>query len=895
MWAYLGGECDLAARRQGDGRLPGVVPDWDPRVERRTEAGTARARSPVFRGRELPLLPNPPVPPPSGQTRYFQNQYVIPDRYTPPVTEQYVRPTYAEVVRDRPAVREHVLTSAHVPVTHYPVTHVPVTAYEPKMTLPLYEAPPRVPSPPRVTRERRDQRVYDRARPRYTYEETRGRAPVRARDAQYSRYAPRDRPDSDWDDRRSPRRAPHRSYTPPRRVTYRLDGGSVRVDRARQRERRLPRRPSPRPRRDYSLSPSPSRPARRPRTGPTRRQPRARDGTDTNARSGRPPRPPPPRAARGRAAVRASRRRNRDLHAEDSDESPETIRRPADPVVGRLIRHFFKIIKTKHHLTNVTPSPDCPGPPRIAKMVESLSNFIKPAFPTANVTELIHANANNWGYTSLQIMREHYEALLSELIAQLPPFDPDWLQAFEVAQRWAKRAFSRYKPDLFQQCFDLIEAAYLQEETGQETQPPPPPAEGDWPQPQVVRAREPAVRNPVIVAAQVHPRLAPPPPPSSPPPRHRPPRPQSLSRSPSPPPSPRDAHNQGSSELMRVGQSPHTTPPLSSDPQVEVTSNGSVAIAADRVITTTATSPPAPISPSIQRVHTRVQIATVIDQVPQPGGLLPPLVQRTVRVSRRTSAAVLSESLYDDSIVPAPLPPRASTPRGDPLCVPPAVSDAPGSPELSRDALSEITRAERSALASFRSDTLARPRRSRDRYGVTTHISTDRKKQDWTLSITKSVLWVGDSNLNRMACHDYPCLQIDSFPGANFRTIAHVLETAVAHQLVTHLVISVGINNRRQKGRETAVRQLQAAVRAAKARFPHASLYIPVLNFSQSLPASEQEVLNTLNSYIRRNQNFIPPLPDSDFQTVQDDIHWTAETARRMRDHWLSHLNLPAQ
>lgn len=179
-----------------------------------------------------------------------------------------------------------------------------------------------------------------------------------------------------------------------------------------------------------------------------------------------------------------------------------------------------------------------------------------------------------------------------------------------------------------------------------------------------------------------------------------------------------------------------------------------------------------------------------------------------------------------------------------------------------------------------------------NRFGPTRHIRTDRKMVDWTVSVSKKWLFIGDSNLSRLPHHGFADLQIDSFPGATFRHLGAVLLKAVVQVRVEKVLISCGLNSRGQKFKETTLKQLQTAIRMVKRRFPFAEIWVPLLNYSTALPESDQRNLIKLNGHIFRNLPFVSPLPVDKFQTERDNIHWTRETARDMFDHWSTALNL---
>lgn len=121
---------------------------------------------------------------------------------------------------------------------------------------------------------------------------------------------------------------------------------------------------------------------------------------------------------------------------------PKVTYQPASPQFGKLIRKLHGVIKMVHHLQNVALKPGKQEPRMISRMVEVLTGMIKPASPTQRTLDLIAGNAKNWGYTTYQILMEHYESGLDDLLEELSALlTPDWKKAFEVAVRWAKKNF----------------------------------------------------------------------------------------------------------------------------------------------------------------------------------------------------------------------------------------------------------------------------------------------------------------------------------------------------------------------------------------------------------------------------------------------------------------------
>lgn len=171
------------------------------------------------------------------------------------------------------------------------------------------------------------------------------------------------------------------------------------------------------------------------------------------------------------------------------------------------------------------------------------------------------------------------------------------------------------------------------------------------------------------------------------------------------------------------------------------------------------------------------------------------------------------------------------------------------------------------------------------------HLNTNRKLQDWGLCVRKTNLILGDSNLSRFPPFQHQDLQIDSYPGATFRHAESVLRKALSNRAVKMVILAFGINSRNQKPHSTTIKQLQGALRVAKRKFPEATILVPELNFSDTLPQKEKSNLKVLNTYITTSCDYIPQLPNQDFRTDRDGVHWSHHTASRMLDHWLSQVN----
>ncbi|KAL2076529.1 hypothetical protein ACEWY4_027874 [Coilia grayii] len=172
------------------------------------------------------------------------------------------------------------------------------------------------------------------------------------------------------------------------------------------------------------------------------------------------------------------------------------------------------------------------------------------------------------------------------------------------------------------------------------------------------------------------------------------------------------------------------------------------------------------------------------------------------------------------------------------------------------------------------------------------HIQTHKKLTDWTLTARKKWLILGDSNLSRVPEYNIPDLQVDSYPGATFRHAEAILERAKPLVRVEKVVLAFGILHMEQKPKQTAVKQLQRAIKMAKDKFPHAEVWVPLINYSTRLQREFQTNLTELNAHIKANMPFLPKLPEDLFQT-EDKIHWTKPTAKAMFQHWAQCLKLP--
>ena len=172
---------------------------------------------------------------------------------------------------------------------------------------------------------------------------------------------------------------------------------------------------------------------------------------------------------------------------------------------------------------------------------------------------------------------------------------------------------------------------------------------------------------------------------------------------------------------------------------------------------------------------------------------------------------------------------------------------------------------------------------------VTRHPHTSQKNVTWKLQPSKPVLIIGDSNIARVHKFSNNNIQLDSYPGAKCTHGTSILDKLNQCPETQKVILSFGINHKEQRP-QTAIKQLQTLIKMARGKFPNASIWIPMINFSQSLPAPEQDTLRQLNDYIHTKKH-IPTIPTCQFKVVADHVHWTEPTARAIIREWMKHLN----
>lgn len=78
----------------------------------------------------------------------------------------------------------------------------------------------------------------------------------------------------------------------------------------------------------------------------------------------------------------------------------------------------------------------------------------------------------------------------------------------------------------------------------------------------------------------------------------------------------------------------------------------------------------------------------------------------------------------------------------------------------------------------------------------------------------------------------------------------------------------------------------------AQSVFPNADVFFPLINFSPLLPKEEQQNLTSINNFAAKRFQILKPLPDDQFNTVGDNIHWTPETTQNILVNWCKQVQI---
>ncbi|KAK5931555.1 hypothetical protein CesoFtcFv8_000158 [Champsocephalus esox] len=119
---------------------------------------------------------------------------------------------------------------------------------------------------------------------------------------------------------------------------------------------------------------------------------------------------------------------------------PLLPRAPQETPLGHGVnQNVFKLLQAIHHgeILDEAARRGSP-PPGMARKVQFLTSFIKPAAPNCHTLKLVEDNTGMWLQRNLEILKTHYSDLLTVLSADLPPFRSD---AFDRAIIWARKRY----------------------------------------------------------------------------------------------------------------------------------------------------------------------------------------------------------------------------------------------------------------------------------------------------------------------------------------------------------------------------------------------------------------------------------------------------------------------
>ena len=554
---------------------------------------------------------------------------------------------------------------------------------------------------------------------------------------------------------------------------------------------------------------------------------------------------------------------------------------PLDP---KLIKHYFQLLQSLHHIEILEDSIRTGIPPLgMARKVTQLTTFIKPAAPDDLVLDQIKDNTLEYMIKNLKTLIKHYTHTIEQIRTNLGPFNKE---ALDRALRWAHQRYGRRLTPSSISALRLLLSA----------PDPPPPATplllsdlGAFPplpsRPQSTMAPF-KHRNTLILPSRplTIPSLLtlPTPFPNStrrlststpqPPRPSRVPLPQRPQRLPATRPRPPPA------------VSPVRTPsPVVDPPCVLETNLGSPTPDPEPPVPIPTSSAPRPNRLSLAATATRRRLCPSSSSPalasPLPGQAeelsLSAKNMNILRNSSHQKSDPSDDEIHPDLFMPPPTTPAvvALTPLGK-------------DPSLQDQTLPSVF------SYSMHGSAYHRPR---------IHPHTSRKASAWSLPITKPIVITGDSNLARIPTNRMDDVQIDSFPGA---TLRHLTAILLKHTLpipdTEFVLLSIGLNNcLRQQTTITIIKDTRRLIRTARTTFPYARIIVPLLTVSTKLSASQLLCVKSFNDFVKENIEDVDPragylntLSPLLFQTVHDNIHWTPGTAKSMLDDWLTQLDL---
>lgn len=117
---------------------------------------------------------------------------------------------------------------------------------------------------------------------------------------------------------------------------------------------------------------------------------------------------------------------------------PPLFTRPPPAATRKASKQYFKLIQAIHHKRNIDHSIHTNTfPPGMLRQVTRLTDFIKPAAPTAETHTRISDNTTTWMKNNMTILHHHYTTIIHSL-----PDTPTDPLALQIAIGWARKRYS---------------------------------------------------------------------------------------------------------------------------------------------------------------------------------------------------------------------------------------------------------------------------------------------------------------------------------------------------------------------------------------------------------------------------------------------------------------------
>ncbi|MGL5207764.1 hypothetical protein, partial [Cetobacterium sp.] len=393
-------------------------------------------------------------------------------------------------------------------------------------------------------------------------------------------------------------------------------------------------------------------------------------------------------------------------------------------------------------------------------MTNYLIDTVKPVASTNKSQQLLEGNAKNWAYTTQLILEQHYESLIEVSIGELKntvTYD-EWRAPFRIAKKWAVRNFGRkFRPETFEQTEALITAEFPSRTAQRNNEASTSRVEaGQRPR---MTTTETQTSSAPVENASFHKDFPPLPPPEV-------------------GPAPKEQRTKKSKRI--------SAPCVNFTPMNEIDMSPTPAL---RVIEE---------KPTELEVGNEQQSSLPTDthkaQIHTPGNTTP---MSSIEVELSTYSGSFGEQRSPPEeliFLDTDTDPLTYTSHGTQV-----------SPEIGL--VGRTRTRDKTPVTPDDQTTLTRPVR---------HISTNKKSSDWCLTIRKRFVIIGDSNVSKFPTVIAPDLQMDSYPGANFKHAKDLIKKATITTNVEQLILSFGINNRQQRLKQTAIKQLQSTYREAK-------------------------------------------------------------------------------